>query len=193
MTLHDFFLTYFTQTGDFEVAKKNYFESLAAYSIVTYILQIKDRHNGNILLNDQGKIIHIDFGFMLSTSPGNNLNFETHFKITHEYLQILNIDKQYSIEEFKKLFINGFMALRRQRHKLIAPITIMSAGEFSSLLPCFKGDGNASKTVENLKARFFPGSDAECLYNVKYLFDSCIGSWRSNQYDTFQRIQNGIV
>jgi len=54
-----------------------------------FLLQIKDRHNGNILIDSEGRIIHIDFGFFLCTSPGG-INFEkAPFKITEEYLDLM--------------------------------------------------------------------------------------------------------
>ena len=53
-------------------------------------LQVKDRHNGNLLLDEEGHIIHIDFGFMLSNSPGG-VNFESApFKLTRELLEVRN-------------------------------------------------------------------------------------------------------
>ena len=64
---------------------------MAGYSIISYLFQLKDRHNGNLLLDGEGHLIHIDFSFMLSHSPGG-LNFESApFKLTRELLEVCSI------------------------------------------------------------------------------------------------------
>jgi len=52
---------------------KNFVSSLAGYSLVIYFLQVKDRHNGNIMIKRNGTILHIDYGFFLSNMPGKGV------------------------------------------------------------------------------------------------------------------------
>jgi hypothetical protein len=78
------------ESENYRVAQYHFAVSMAAYAIVCYILWIKDRHNGNLLVDNYGHIIHIDFGFLLGISPGGNLGFETAaFKLTKEMVDIL--------------------------------------------------------------------------------------------------------
>ncbi len=126
-----FFERHFSHRGPaaLQNAHRRYVESLAAYSIVSYMLAIKDRHNGNIMLDADGNLIHIDFGFMLSTSPGGNMNFEAApFKLTDEYLHIMDED---AFSSFKVLFISGFLEARKHMAEIVLLVEIMAAGTLS--------------------------------------------------------------
>jgi phosphatidylinositol 4-kinase len=39
----------------------------------------------------EGRLVHIDFGFILETSPGGNMRFESaQFKLSHEMTQLID-------------------------------------------------------------------------------------------------------
>ena len=136
----------------FKKAQKNFCYSLAAYSLVQYILQIKDRHNQNIMIDNEGHIVHIDYGFLLSNAPGKGLKFEqAPFKLTTECIKVLGgvTGKYYKlVRDLVKL---GFMALQEHADKIIILVEMMMLGQKD--LPCFQ-DGE--QTVSKLKERFFP-------------------------------------
>jgi len=52
---------------------KNFINSLVGYSLVTYFLQVKDRHNGNIMIKNDGTIFHIDYGYFMTNTPGKGV------------------------------------------------------------------------------------------------------------------------
>lgn len=56
-TLKDHFVKTFGEPSSetYKNAEDAFVRSLAAYSIICYILQLKDRHNGNILIDNQGR------------------------------------------------------------------------------------------------------------------------------------------
>ncbi|KAJ8118989.1 hypothetical protein OPT61_g133 [Boeremia exigua] len=162
--------------------------SLAAYSMISYVLQLKDRHNGNLLIDNMGHIIHIDFGFMLSNSPGS-MGFEAApFKLTQDYVDVLGGVTSPAFEEFKTLCKKAFQALRREAERLIMLVDLMGK---QSKMPCFAA-GSASVT-NSLRARLMLHlSKEEAEVFVEELVAKSVGSYYTRLYDTFQYRTQGI-
>ncbi|RKO84986.1 kinase-like domain-containing protein, partial [Blyttiomyces helicus] len=94
-------------------ARHEFVKSLAAYSLVLYILQIKDRHNGNIMFDRDGHLIHIDFGFMLSIAPGGGILEVSPFKLTTEMVQVMGGDTNApAYRLFSELCVKAYLAVR---------------------------------------------------------------------------------
>lgn len=130
LTLLQYFEQEFGPQGseEFLTAQKNFVQSCAAYCLVSYLIQVKDRHNGNILLDSDGHLIHIDFGFILSTSP-RNLGFETSpFKLTPEFVEVMGGDQTSTFHEFKTLLLQGLVAARKYMDRIVNLVEIMMSG-----------------------------------------------------------------
>jgi phosphatidylinositol 4-kinase B len=150
-SLKDHFLkTFGEETSDaYKAGVDAFSRSLAAYSIICYILQLKDRHNGNILIDNAGHIIHIDFGFMLSNTPGS-MGFEAApFKLTQEYVDVLGGLTSPAFETWKSQMKRAFQALRKDAERIVMLVELMGK---ESRMPCFAGGIESVKI--SLRARF---------------------------------------
>ena len=142
------------------------------------------------MIDINGNIIHIDFGFILGISPGN-LNFENSpFKLTNEYIEILDGKNSAMFQYFKSLLFKGFIEIKKNYNCFSQIIQIMYKGEPN--LPCFIGR-KIDDIINNFKSRFhFNKCDLDYYDLVDNLIYYSINNWRTVQYDNFQKLTNNI-
>ena len=191
--LNHFFEEHFGQPGSdsYENAKANFVESLAAYSIVCFLLQIKDRHNGNILLDNKGHLIHIDFGFFFLSSPGKNSGFESApFKLTRDFIELMGGVNSHTFNKFRELCCKTFLELRKNCFQITLLIQMLMEGNED--LDCFRG--KPQDAVQGLQERFrLDLNDRACQEYVNTLINDSCENWRTTWYDRYQKCFVGVM
>lgn len=185
--LYDYFISKYGNEDSlrFQEARNNFVKSMAAYSIISFLLQFKDRHNGNIMLDDAGHILHIDFGFCFDIAPGGVKFERAPFKLTTEMVAVMggSTDHQ-AYKWFEELCVKAFLASRQYTEKLSQLVLLM----MDSGLPCFK-----PQTIQHFKERFvLEKSEREAAEFVKHLIKRSHDSRSTGVYDQFQLLTNGI-
>ncbi|KAK8088128.1 phosphatidylinositol 3 [Apiospora hydei] len=126
--LYDYFVSKYGNEDSlrFQKARNNFVKSMAAYSIISFLLQFKDRHNGNIMIDGEGHILHIDFGFCFDIAPGGVKFERAPFKLTSEMLAVMggSMDHQ-SFKWFEELCVKAFLAARPFAEKLSQIVLLM--------------------------------------------------------------------
>ena len=89
------------------------------------------------MIDSEGHIVHIDYGFLLSNAPGKGLKFEqAPFKLTQEFINVLGGARGKYYRLFRDLVKLGFMALQEHADKIILLVEMMMLGQND--LPCFQ-------------------------------------------------------
>lgn len=78
----------------------NYVKSCAGYSIICYILGVGDRHLHNLLLCENGRMFHVDFGFILGRDPKP---MPPSMKLTSDMINAMGGQNRYILHLFEAL------------------------------------------------------------------------------------------
>ena len=169
----------------FQKARLNFIQSMAAYSVVCHILQIRDRHNGNIMIDGHGHLVHIDFGFLFDIGPGG-MRFEPYsFKLSHEMVAVMGGHDSPGFAMFEQLVVKAFLACRPFANEIVATCGLMLGTD----LPSFKG----KPTLDRLRERFKPDmTEHEAAAHAQWLVKDAYGNMRGTIYDLIQEKQNHI-
>ncbi|KAK8853241.1 hypothetical protein IAR55_003943 [Kwoniella newhampshirensis] len=169
-------------TVSFQKARLNFIQSMAAYSVACYILQIKDRHNGNIMIDGDGHIVHIDFGFLFDIGPGG-IKFEPNsFKLNHEMVALMGGRESQGYKMFTELTVKAFLAIRPHADQLVDTVHLM----LGTGLPSFKGEPTIARLKNRFQLQLGERQAAEYMMGV---IRNAHENMRSNVYDGFQKMQ----
>lgn len=112
-----------------KLIKDRIFKSLAISSCMAYILGLRDRNMGNILMNKQGQIFHIDYEYIME-SPKTNVFGEPVIKVTREMIEILGGEQSQYYAKFKEYIINVFDILRLYKQTVFSYYNILESESF---------------------------------------------------------------
>lgn len=184
------------ETGDisFEQAQDNFLRSLVGYSLVCYVLQIKDRHNANILLDRVGHIMHIDFGFVLGDTPNMAkvplFSERAPFKLSAEFWDVLggwNFHQGGLGVKFCKMYEIAFACAASH----VEDIASLVEGAMLNLCR----NANEAREIANavrsrLRMRGKAGSVEQKTF-IMDLVNTALTSWGTSTYDLAQKYLNG--
>lgn len=192
--------------------------SICSVSAHVYSLTVFDdtlrRHNGNIMMDNRGRLIHIDYGFVFGIAPGKKFSMETApWKLTEEMVEV-SVREKWSCEElncvylwrllplfkvmgginstgyqkFVALTIDAMRAVRKYTNEFLGLMEILA---YKSNYPAFSYNPNA---MIDLRDRMMPEvSDENLPAKVKEMMAKCYKHSGAIRYDKFQVLTNGIA
>jgi len=177
----------------FKAAQDRFCRSLAGYSVVMYLLLLRDRHNGNLMLDDEGHFFHVDFGFVLGHSTGKQIGGLVEcapFKLTKEYVELLD---GVGSAVYRRFCDGCVQAMREARHHGDTICTLVEIAGTRSNFPCFM-QTPVHKVLHRLRKRLLmEKKDEEVEEQVLHIVKTACDHSGTRYYDYAQQLQRGIA
>ncbi|CAI0385996.1 unnamed protein product [Linum tenue] len=109
---------------------ETFIKSCAGYSVITYILGIGDRHLDNLLLRDDGRMFHVDFGFILGRDPKP---FPPPMKLCKEMVEAMGGAESQYYTRFKSYCCEAYNILRKSSNLILNLFHLMAGSNIPDI------------------------------------------------------------
>uniref|UniRef100_A0A183BU91 Phosphatidylinositol 3-kinase catalytic subunit type 3 n=1 Tax=Globodera pallida TaxID=36090 RepID=A0A183BU91_GLOPA len=146
----------------------NYVKSCAGYSVICYILGIGDRHLHNLLLCENGKMFHVDFGFILGRDPKP---MPPAMKLTSEMVNAMGGQNSEHFRAFVNYCTTAFCILRRHANLITNLFSLMLDAGIPDI--AVERDKAVMKVLERFHLQL---SDEEACHLIVRLIESSLSA-----------------
>ena len=167
--------------------RTRFVKSVAAACVLSYVIGVGDRHLENMLVTDDGKLIHVDFGYLLGDDPKH---VQTEMRITPDMLDALGGKGSATFTSFQELCGDVYKILRTQSSFWYCLLTYLS--DASPRIGTFWGQ--RKRIQQHVLERLCPGEmeDEATMQIVEIVKRSSKDGWGNTVSDTVHRMANTI-
>ncbi|EFJ26575.1 hypothetical protein SELMODRAFT_97360 [Selaginella moellendorffii] len=158
---------------------ETFVKSCAGYCVITYILGVGDRHLDNLLLQQDGRLFHVDFGFILGR---DSKPFPPPMKLCKEMVEAMGgMDSQH-YSKFKMYCCEAYNILRKSSNLILNLLFLMSGAN----LPDISSD--PEKGVLKLQEKFrLDLDDEEAVQFFQTLINDSVSALFPQMVETIHR------
>ncbi|CAI9114621.1 OLC1v1015379C1 [Oldenlandia corymbosa var. corymbosa] len=173
-------ITYLQKSHPFGITAtclETFIKSCAGYCVITYILGIGDRHLDNLLLRDDGRIFHIDFGFILGKDPKP---FPPPMKLCKEMVEAMGGAESQYYSRFKSYRCEAYNILRKLSNLILNLFHLMAGSNINDI--------DLEKGILKLQEKFrLDQDDAECIHFFQDLINESVSASFPQMVETMHR------
>jgi phosphatidylinositol 3-kinase len=104
--------------------------SCAGYCVATYVLGVGDRHLDNLMLTADGRLFHIDFGYILGNDPKP---FPPPMKICKEMVEAMGGQGSEYYVQFRMYCCEAYNILRKSADLILSLFHLMAGASIETI------------------------------------------------------------
>eukprot|EP00249_Psilotum_nudum_P022816 c28649_g1_i2 orf=409-1827(-) len=158
---------------------ETFVKSCAGYCVIMYILGVGDRHLDNLLLQDDGRLFHVDFGFFLGRDPKP---FPPPMKLCKEMVEAMGGAESQHYGRFKSYCCEAYNILRKSSNLILNLFHLMAGANIPDIA------SDPEKGILKLQEKFrLDLDDEEAVQYFQSLINDSVSALFPQMVETIHR------